>query len=625
MANEKASKQLSKQFHFVTKRRFLKGKLRSKGWFANLGCGLALSLSANAVCAQVSLPPEIETQSLKADVFATGTLTPLDGALPAVLWQGSDPETLAFLLDHAPTRAGLPSIGHALRRILMSPAITDTDRSGLAGSTPQNTQRTSLGGKKLLALANAGFIDEARTLASLSDAAQNDPFSGQALAIVDLLEKQNISACGRSAGLASERADHFWVKLRAFCYVISDERDAADLTLSLLRDRGALSVRDDEFLTALVTGVTPNKPLFAKTPLELAIIRRLKMPILPATIDNADGAVVVALVKDETLETTLRLKAARRAVVLGTMSPKQHGDFLSSIPFEPGSLATPIESLLNAPAEPFTDAIIWQSVQLLSAPEFLGQKADLIAKALTATSPISDTESGRIQASVRPDFDQHYAMNRLFAAEIDKLEGALIPPEHAARFALSQMSVGDGDGAARWLLAMRGEGALASLGDQLTREFIQLTNFLALLDPVSGQAVADSAGISISDPRYEYTLETGKPVDIDPDLPAAFTRAVFDAAMGHPADGAGRQHKKFGQAGLAALALSSLEHGGFNPVQEIVKEQGFVIAGLEGISKSLAFEDAWRGSIPKVTRLPQPIRRPAKNGLTPSLKPKRTN
>ena len=572
------------------------------GLLLGIGFGGFLSvLPMQASQAQIALPPQIETQSLTADVLATGTLSAEDGALPVQLWEDSDPQTLGFLLDHAPGRPAHAAIGEALRRILLSPGqVSATDSQ--AGA------RQNLGGKKLLALVNAGFIKETRTLASLSDAPQNDPFTGKALALADLLEKQEVSACGRSAALATERAEIFWVKLRSFCYVISGERDAADLTLSLLRDSGRLEAREDDFLTAMITGVAPKKALLPRSPLELAIVRALNLPIVPGLLKEADGSVIRAITQDDTINASMRIKAARLAVSNGTMSVGDFAALLSSIPLDVAALGAPLHALNTAPTDPITDAIVWQVVSSMTQPEFLGAKAELISNVL----------------GVPAGFEQSFALHRLYADEVARLDGALIAPEHAARFARARMAVGDGAGAGRWLVAMRGEGDISGLGEHLSGEFIALTNMLYLLDPVGAQLVAQSAQTAISDPRDEHSLNSNLEPGGDATLPAKFTRAVFDAAMvSTHSSGQAAGEKKYAQAGLAALALSDHRISGANPVQDVVREQGFAFAGLGDISRNLALQEAWKLITPKVSILSKPVI-PARvnDGLTPSLKPR---
>lgn len=564
-----------------------------------MGAGaLALMSVALPAYAQVSLPDLVETQSLKADAFSTGILKTREGALPDTLWQNSDLETLSFLLDEAPARPALPAVGHALRRTLLSAGQIANDPASQAA-------RQNLGGKKLLALVNAGFIDDALTIASLSDAGRNDPYTGKALALADMLASNENDACSRGANLSVERGDPFWVKLRAFCFSISGERDAADLTFSLLRDQGLLSFREESFLSAIVTGVSPTKPLFPQTPLELAIARRLEMPISAEVLKKAQGSVVRALSEDTQLDAQTRIFASRRALAMGLMSGSEYRALLSSVPLSLEIVSDPYNAILNNPGAPYTDAIVLQAVEAASAPEFLRDKASLIAKVLA---------SGQ-------GFDQLNALSHLYAADIANFEGALIPAEDAASFALARMVVGDGQGAGRWLLGMKGDGEITNLGDDLARDFVHLTSLLRLLDPATAAIVADSAGISVFETRTVKFENASQHTTQDPQLAAKITDTVFDAAMG---DVPGQ--KKIGQAALASLALSDSERVGTNPVQTVILRRALDIAGLSDIGLQYEFQSAWQASLPAVsTTLQRSPKTRQEDKFIPSLKPNRRN
>ncbi|MEZ5892848.1 MAG: hypothetical protein R3C58_06845, partial [Parvularculaceae bacterium] len=163
--------------------------------------------------AQVAAPGVVETAQLPTDAFTIGAIEPAEGALPPTLWDKSSPQTLDYLLAHAPSRPASPSIGEALRRILLSP-----------GARPAGAD-ASLGGKRLLALARAGFADEAREISSLATAGRGDLYVAEADATVSLLNGEDDAACRRSAGLTSGREAPFWVRLRAFCYARAGELD----------------------------------------------------------------------------------------------------------------------------------------------------------------------------------------------------------------------------------------------------------------------------------------------------------------------------------------------------------------------------------------------------------------
>ncbi len=614
---------------------------------------VAASLHAGNGMAQLSLPESVERNSLQADAFSTGTLTPAQGALPPSLWRGSDQETLEFLLDHSPSRPALPAIGEALRRTLLSSSSNDEgnrasnngsgnglganqELAALSGVSPtdnltslpplgnavsqSNSALQNLGGKKLLALVNAGFIGEVQTIASLSDAPQGDPFVGKALALADLLNRNETQACQRGAAITEQGGDPFWLKLRAFCYVVAGERDAADLTMSILRDQGAVTVQDDEFLTAMITGAVPAKPLHPKTALQLAVVRHLEIPIVASWVKQADGAVLKSVALDNSLDLSVRLEAAKFALAMGNMGTVDYSNLLLSVPVELEAINQAATLLAQNPNQAMIDAIVYQAVRSMNAPAFLKDKANLIADHLQSAN----------------GFEHAFALNSLYANDVQNLQGAIVPPLHAGLYAQSRLVVGDSDGAARWLLNMKGEEPITALGESIGRSFMELTGLLNLLDPEAAAGVAQSANIAVPD-LFEGRVTQTKQFELSQELLSAdLVETVFDAAMGFSNSKVGKNppaRKKQGQAALAAIALSDitlsqLTSAEVAPLHNAVTNQAFQIAGLGDVSHAISFQSAWKiiknqskQAVPRITQ-----QAPVENddGFTPSLKPRST-
>ena len=64
---------------------------------AVLSLCLLAAFAAPFASAQTLAPKPVEQSSLARDVFATGTLSRNDGALPADLWRGANVRTLALI------------------------------------------------------------------------------------------------------------------------------------------------------------------------------------------------------------------------------------------------------------------------------------------------------------------------------------------------------------------------------------------------------------------------------------------------------------------------------------------------------------------------------------------------
>lgn len=517
------------------------------------GLGLAFAGISLAGAAQTALPPPVEEAELVKDAFSTGTATRGEGALASDLWRGADPERLERLLSLAPARLAGPTIGAVLRRVLLT-----------SGEAPDGAGPT-LGGRKLLALARAGFGEEARTIASLSSAPENNPLVAEALAVVDLHDGALDEACARNASLASGRDDDFWMKLRVICYAAANERDAADLTLTLLREKGALSDADSALLLAVATGVSPKTPIAPKTALHLAALRQIGLPLAPGLLGSAEAGVLKAIARDPSFDAATRIAAANGAAAMGVVTRGDLVGFYESFNVEMTEIAAAGERLRDKPNDPMTDVIVFQSVRQMTAPEFLRDKAARIADAL----------------SVSDGFARNYALSLLYADEIEAMEGALLSPREAAAFAAARMAIGDGDGAARWLFAMLGSGGTANLAEAEAMEMIELVNNLSVLDPISAAAVAEAANIAVSD-KPPFAAEVGADGDAD-SARIQIIESAFDAAIaGIP-----------GQAALAALAMSGAADFG-DPVARVVIDQSLRAAELNDLRRRIGFEAVWR-------------------------------
>lgn len=550
-----------------------------------LGLGSIALLLNSAALGQVNLPVAVEQSTLAKDAFSTGTLRQGQGALGADLWKGADAETLEFLLSKAPTLPSTPSLGDAMRRTLLT-----------EGNGPQAAP-ASLGGRKLLALSRAGFTDEARNLASLSNAPRNDPHVGQALATADLLDGDVAAACARNAALANGRDAIFWVKLRVLCYAVSGERDAADLTFALLQERGSLSETDNVFLSGLLTGAAPKTPPSPETALHLAALRQMKLPLTPSLLGQARAGVVKAVMSDESIDMPARLDAATRAASMGIISGRDLIGLYQSVETDIADVARAMDIADERPYDPLSDVLIYQSVRQMTAPEFLRDKASRISAALSKAD----------------SFPRAYALSLLYDDGIGTFDGALISPSEAGQFAMARMTVGDSKGAARWLYAMLGTGALSAMDEANAMKLIELNNLLSILDPTSGAAVAKSAGITVEPP---YALNISGGGDVDAEAMARIVEAALSAAV----DGVP------GQAALAALAASNTAPSG-DLLAGVVIGQSLRAAGLEDLQRRMAFEAALKAHYAKREALLPARAKPAQTketGLTPRLKPNRT-
>lgn len=552
----------------------LKDNRLLKSFLGTLG---AVAVSVTGIAhAQISLPEAVETAPLAIDPFSMGTLTRANGALAPSLWDGAEPQTIDGLLSRLPAHPAAPSLGEAMRRVLLS-----------SGEAPRGAG-PSLGGKKLLALARAGFVEEARTVASLSNAERNDPWTGQGLAVADLLQGDVAAACRRGANISSGRGEPFWVKLRVLCYAETGELDAADLTLNILREQGLLSGDEGAFLAAAATATAPKIALTPSTALEFAIAKSIDAPIAPGLIVKANGGVLNAIAGDDQVDAATRIAALQRAIAMGVANGGSLSSLLSGVEFDLVEVGNASGAARERAGDPLTDALLYQSVQEMSAPEFIRDKAQRISLAL----------------GIADSFHRAYALSLLYAEDIVDLEGVIVSFEEANRFASARMAVGDPVGAAQWLSSGLGGASLAALPESDALAFIDQVNLLALLDLQTASQLARSAGVSILQPSPIVTshLEdnAGGKASMAGVLEAAFDAAIDDIA---------------GQAGLAALAASDAD--GADEVRQVIISRSLAVAGMSELNRRYSFERAWAAGFASASNVTEVEER----GFGPRLKP----
>lgn len=529
--------------------------------------GVATALFATSAAAQSPAPVGVEQSSLVKDAFSTGTLSRGAGSLGGDLWRGARPEVLADLVAQTPTRPASPSIGAAARRLL----LTTSD-------APVGTD-ARLGGAKLLALARLGFIEETRTIASLSDAPDDEALTAEALATADLLAGEIDAACKRDSRVKPEPGNRFWSRLRVLCYAEADELDAAELALSLLREEGSLAGSDDALFGAIVAGAKSAPPAPATDAVQLAALRMLKT--FPSSLRGAQAGVLRAVAKDQSAPWPARLGAAVDAASRGAISGADLDALFSAAPSNAGSPA----------------AETYQLVKSMNAPALLRDRSARIAEALQSAT----------------NFPDAFARAVLYADEIAALDGALVTPREAETFAVARMAIGDSDGAVSWLKSSRPAGPAPADADGA--RLIEATRLLAALDPAAAKGLADGFGMSLA-PASIGQLPGASDAAAQIDL-AGIADAVLEAAI------SGIK----GQAGLAALAASEAADAG-DPVAAVFVHRGLAAAGLTDLARRRAFETAWRAQFSE-TEAPSLL--PASfDGLaggtdaspTPSRKPK---
>ncbi len=517
---------------------------------------LSAMLAAGAAYAQTAPLAPVEQTTLARDAFATGLLGRDAGALPPGLWRGADARVLTSLMREIPARPASPSIGVAARRVLLS-----------GGDAPQGAD-ASLGGEKLKALVRLGFIEEARVIESLAIGGKSDPGLLEAMATADLLAGDNAAACQKAQRISAPRDSVSGARLRALCYMVAGELDAADLALKLLRERGALSPADEAVLGPMAAGGKPKPGAEAADAVHYGALRHAG--VAAAVAPDAEAGLLKALAADASAPLAARLVAARRASAMGVMSGASLKDLFGNAALDVAAVAGGPEAFRQRPDDAVALAAAYQNLRSKSAPEFARDRAAL---------------AGGVFSAVR-DFDTLFLAAALFADDVKGFDGILVSRGEAEAFALARLALGDVAGAEAWLAAgdIAGAGAASDI-------------------PALVAAAKAGAGAPRNpDPRASA-------------VPALAVDAVIEAAAERIA----------GQGALAALVASGPAANG-DPVAEVVVTRGLAIAGLDDLARRRSVERLLQE---RYARLQPPSAAPAAatapsaaNGPAPRLKPK---
>jgi hypothetical protein len=403
------------------------------------GAALCAVFAAAPAFAQTAPLAPVEQSSIAQDAFSIGVLDRESGALGDDLWRGADGASLAALLDLAPTRPASPSLGAALRRVLLSP-----------GDPPQGAT-PALGGAKLKALVRSGFYEEARDVEALAVGGRNDVATLEAMATADLLSGAHDAACEKNRRISGGKGSSSLIRLRVFCYALAGELDAADLALGILRETAPLTPADEAILVPLAAGVRAAPGAAAVEASHYAALKHMGLPV--TLTSDADAGLTVALARDEKAPAAARLGAARRAASMGVLSGKDLKAIYSA-PLDVTTISAAGAALVDRPGDPLTDAAVYQSVRAMAAPEFVRDRARRIGEAVLATK----------------SFDQLFALSVLYADDIKGLDGAVVGAPDAEGFALARLALGDTKGAQTWLGEARAAGLrLSPRGEEVSR------------------------------------------------------------------------------------------------------------------------------------------------------------
>jgi len=265
----------------------------------------ALALAA-ALISTVPASAQVQVQSLAApDLFSAPAA---ETGLSADLWKDASPGIVKEALPKLAAKPLSPAAVALARRVLS----TGANAPAGIGDDPE------LGATRALALIALG---EAKGADAILDRAPGVAASAQlslAAAEAALITGADDKACKIGEALSVERSAPYWLRLRAFCQAISDQKGAAQLTFNL----AAQQTKDADYtrlMNALLAG-TPAGAANLKNGINYALSRKLGLDVASAAaIATASPALKPAA---KPAETPADLTAAQASTLTALRAAK---------------------------------------------------------------------------------------------------------------------------------------------------------------------------------------------------------------------------------------------------------------------------------------------------------------
>jgi hypothetical protein len=272
-----------------------------------------------------------------------GTLDNSNGGLGYGAWQGSDRAIIATMLQGVP--AATPS---AAQRLLMRKLLLT------AAPAPPGRATLSFNQLRLNKLLEGGYLDDAAALAVRIQEPMNfNVLRTQTDAL--LYAGRDTDACSDITAHRLDSAESFWVELRAFCYAVTGDAAALDLTRAVIMDQG---IADPAFLT-LLDGMASAKPMAPETirfpdSLHIMMLARLKLPMTAEIATNLGLPASLTAAASPATPRALRMAAAEKALRAGMLPIPVLAEILDLASFTPQDLGG---APALARAEPMMNAL----------------------------------------------------------------------------------------------------------------------------------------------------------------------------------------------------------------------------------------------------------------------------
>ena len=352
---------------------------------------------------------------------AVGLLDSSNGGLGEDMWSGSSRSTVEDLFVRVPLASSDPAMRALAKRIVLTKAAAP-----VAGSA-----KRALVTLRIERLLDAGLIEEAGALAAQASVANNPDFA-RVHADALLIANRADDVCGDKTTTRLGAGEPFWLQLRTYCYVMSGDQAAAELTHAVIEAQGYTDKAFQTLLDDVVNHTaTPPGPIAHPTAMHIFLLQQAGLPI-PVTVAAAMGTSENLLVmRDMRNSPRLRLDAADRIVRTGALSIT-----------ELRALADAQDIPLDRMASAIADAKV--------LPFFAGQ---VILRRAAQVEPRPDVKTELVfQALSLGDKAGLFALAAGLQGDVvASLKPTPSSRDKAGRFARALLLAGLPDAAARWL------------------------------------------------------------------------------------------------------------------------------------------------------------------------------
>jgi hypothetical protein len=288
--------------------------------------------------------------------------------LPASMWQGTPRPTLDSLLPRLPVATKSLAVNALARRLLISSA---------ASPQPDSGSGPAIIDMRLERLMAGGYLEEITQLAAMI----HEPNERAQRIRVDalLFLGRDEDACSDASGMRLQSSEEYWLKVRAFCYVVEGNMPGASLTTELMHTQG---IEDDTFY-ALVGQLAEGMPAKITTyldpsPVGLALFRRAELALPEDVLKGAGPAEMRSIALLHAKNADVQLEAAEAAALVGAFDPKDLAAIYEKVEFKPKQFESLEKTVPNLSVSR-ANALFYQAAKRAKTNE---ERAKAVAAAL---------------------------------------------------------------------------------------------------------------------------------------------------------------------------------------------------------------------------------------------------